>query len=224
MDGTTDTLKVLVAENIFVSFGAKEILKGVALRAPKDKITGLLGRNGSGKSTMLQVICGILQPADATIKLDGAILRYAYRRNKLVNYLPQFSFLPKQRKLRKILDDYDVPVSNLLTAFPVFEQHLNDKVAQLSGGMERLFAVVLLLLAESEYTLLDEPFTHIMPLHIEALKQLILQQRLRKGIILTDHLYEQLLEVSDDIYLMKEGQSLLVKSSDDLVLHGYLNA
>jgi ABC-type lipopolysaccharide export system ATPase subunit len=81
---------------------------------------------------------------------------------------------------------------------------------------------VLVLLANTRYTLLDEPFSHIMPLHVDRLKQLIERQKAKKGILLTDHMYRHLLDVSDTLYLMKEGKSIYIKDRENLVLHGYL--
>lgn len=69
----------LTAENIFVSVGRKEILKGVAISAAQGKITGLLGRNGSGKSTLLRTIFGTQKSDDQNIQVKGRSIQSAYK-------------------------------------------------------------------------------------------------------------------------------------------------
>jgi ABC-type lipopolysaccharide export system ATPase subunit len=64
--------------------------------------------------------------------------------------------------------------------------------------------------------MLDEPFSHIMPLHVERIKKLILQQKQYKGIIITDHLFKDILDICDNIYLLKDGKSHLTSSLHDL--------
>ncbi len=212
----------LVAENIFLLIGDREILKGVTISASKGSITGLLGRNGSGKSTMLQCIFGTRAADECDVYVNGIKISAPYTHNGVVNYLPQASFLPPRLTIKKILRQYGVETKSLLSHFPELEEELDKHVHELSGGMERLLSVLLILLAPTRFTLLDEPFSHIMPLHVDRLTSLLRGQKQKKGIIVTDHLYQQLLSVSDTVYLMKDGKSIFIRDGEDLVLHGYL--
>ncbi|XZF13178.1 ATP-binding cassette domain-containing protein [Chitinophagaceae bacterium MMS25-I14] len=212
----------LVAEQVYFSAQGKDILKGATIRADKGMITCLLGSNGSGKSTLLKAVFGILPAGDKWISWNGHIYRKPYSVNGLLNYLPQIPFLP-DRKMRKLLKMMDIDEKVLFAYFPELEGDLNKKVSKLSGGMERLWSIVLLVLAPVKFTMLDEPFTHIMPLYIERLKQLICDYRTEKGFIITDHMHEHVLEIQDRLYFMKSGQSFLLKNKEDLVLHGYLS-
>jgi len=214
----------LVAENIFLSIGQKNILKGVTIRTDKGKITGLLGRNGAGKTTMLQSIYGTSRPHECDVFLNGKKIRRAYAVKSLVNYLPQKPFLPKRLTMKEIAGQYGIDLKTILSHYPDLEAELNKKMAELPGGIHRLFSVLMILLSNTRFSLLDEPFTHIMPLHMEQLKTLLVQQKEKKGIIITDHMYRHLLDVSNQLYLMKDGKSIYIKDRDDLVLHGYMSS
>jgi ABC-type multidrug transport system ATPase subunit len=216
------SLKRLTAENILVSIGGKQIVKGAAISIEKGKITGLLGRNGSGKSTALKAIFGTMKADDINVHANGKMIRSAYSDPRLINYLPQWPLLPPGSKLRTALKHYDVQVEKVMDEFPELEQDINLKIFELSGGRERLWSTLILIYADTQFTMLDEPFTHIMPLHREQLKTVLLREKQNKGILLTDHLYHDLLDISDTIYLMKEGKSIYIKDIADLALHQYI--
>lgn len=214
----------LVAENIFLSMQQKDILKGVTIRADKGKITGLLGRNGAGKTTMLQSMFGTGRAQECDVFLNGTKIKRPYAVNCLVNYLPQKPFLPKKLTIKEIAGQYRINLKMIFGCFPDLEEERDKKMDELPGGIQRLLSVLMILLADTRFSLLDEPFTHIMPLHIEQLKALLLRQKEKKGIIITDHMYRHLLGVSNYICLMKDGNSVFIKDRDDLVLHGYMSS
>jgi ABC-type multidrug transport system ATPase subunit len=212
----------LVVENVFVSAARKDILTGVTIRADKGRITGLLGRNGSGKTTMLKCMFGTRRAQECDIFLNGRRVKRPYTVNGLVNYLPQKPFLPKHLTIAAAAASFKVAVADICERFPSLAAHINARIADLPGGLERLCSVLLILLADTRFSLLDEPFSHIMPVHVEQLKMLIARQKQKKGIIITDHLYNDLLSLSDQVYLVKEGKSIFIRDMDELVLHGYL--
>lgn len=214
---------ILLAENVFLSIGRKEIITGATINTERGHITGLLGRNGAGKSTLLQSLFGTRHPQDCDIFLNGVRIKKPCAINGLVNYLPQQPFLPPGLTFSKIAAQFGVRLNDILDEFPDLEQDTARKVGSLSGGTGRLLTLLLLLFADTRFTMLDEPFTHLMPLHIERLKQLLHRLKENKGIIITDHLYRHVLDISDKLFLMKDGRSIYIKNWDDLVLHGYAN-
>lgn len=215
---------VLTAENVFFSTGERDIVTGGTLTARKGSITGLLGKNGSGKSTMLQCIFGTRVATECDVFVNGVRTALPYAVPGLINYLPQGPFIPGGMRVKAVLDHYGVHAGAILSHFPLFEAYLDSPVQELSGGTERLLGVVMILLAPTRFSILDEPFTHIMPLHVEVLQKLILAQKKQKGIVVTDHMYRHLLSISDNLYFVKEGKTILIRHPEDLVLHGYLSA
>ncbi len=212
----------LTAENIFSEADGRQIVAGGAISARKGAITGLLGRNGSGKSTMLQCIFGTRSSTECDVFVNGIKVHKPYTHAGLVAYLPQRPFLPPTLTVHGALRHFGIDQDVAIAHFPVLGTDMYRPIHELSGGTERLLSTLLILLSHRRFAFLDEPFSHIMPLHVETLKQLILQQRQAKGIIITDHMYKHLLPICDTIYLMKDGKTILIRDHADLVLYGYL--
>jgi ABC-type lipopolysaccharide export system ATPase subunit len=70
--------------------------------------------------------------------------------------------------------------------------------------------------------LLDEPFSYLAPILVERLKEIIVAEKKRKGIVITDHLYRDILDITDHLYLIQDGKSHVVRGPDELRLLGYL--
>ncbi len=194
-------------------------------KAETGKITGLLGRNGGGKSTLFRVLFG-LEPCDEGIfSVNGSVVKKTglYSVPKLIHFLPQGCFLPQFFKVSTVLKHFKVEARHILVDFPELEGDVSKQVSALSGGMERLWSVLTMIYTPGKFVLLDEPFSHIMPLYVERLMAILKREKHRKGFIVTDHLYEHVLSMCDQLYLMKEGRTIYVKDEDDLVLHGYVN-
>ena len=91
-------------DSITKSFGEKDILKDIYLNCETGKISGILGRNGCGKSTLFQIIFGTIKGKTQYIKFNNTILKDQSDRKNKIAYLPQYSFLPKNIKIRKLID------------------------------------------------------------------------------------------------------------------------
>ena len=93
---------------------------------------------------------------------------------------------------------------------------------ELSGGEARLAELCLILLSEAPFYILDEPFSQIDPVNIEAVQRLIRERCLDHGIIVTDHNYDAISSVADNLFVISDGYTAPVHSRDDLVRFGYL--
>ena len=80
----------------------------------------------------------------------------------------------------------------------------------------------LVLMSDAEFVILDEPFSNISPNCIEKMQALIREQKASKGIIVSDHLYEAIIEITDDLFLLRDGYTFPIKSREDLVRNGYI--
>ena len=212
----------ILLDSVFLSFGPKEVLRGAHLRLRKGEVTGMLGRNGTGKSCLLKILTGQLRPENLYIGVDGVYAKDLYAVPGLINYLPQHSCHPPDMRIGKILDLYGVDAA----AFMLRHGHLfpakNPRFGQLSGGIRRLFEILLLLAAETHFTLLDEPFSHIMPMHLEYIREAIRESAERKGVLVTDHKYEHVLDLAQTLYLIYGGTSRIVSGREELARYGYL--
>lgn len=209
-------------DGISLSFGAHSILSSVYMKCETGKVIGLMGRNGCGKSSLMKTVFGSLKNTDQSIRVNNFPLTGNYQRDKFISYLPQESFIPSHLTVAKALDYYNLSSENLQSYFPDFKVLFSHTVSSLSGGYLRLLESFLILNSPHPFCLLDEPFSGLMPLHIESMKELIAKAKSTKGIILSDHLYRHTMEMADEIYLLSNGQTYLIKDREELVFRGYL--
>ena len=141
----------------------------------------------------------------------------------LVAYLPQHQMLPHSLKLSKAFRLFDVSWHSFTSDFPAFEVHQKATARELSSGELRVVEIYLILNSGKEIILLDEPFSFIAPLYVEQIKALIRLKKATSSIVITDQFYRDILEVSDNVYLLKNGYSKLIGSREDLENEGYLN-
>ena len=99
----------------------------------------------------------------------------------------------------------------------------NQRMGQLSGGERRFLEALMILLSPVQFVLLDEPFSHLSPIYVEQLKTIIQEQKSQKGVLITDHLYRDVLEIADQTYLLQNGATYLLSNPwQELVDRGYI--
>jgi ABC-type multidrug transport system ATPase subunit len=215
---------LLEIDSVIKSFNGKQVLTDIYLKCKTGEIIGLLGRNGTGKSTLLKILFGILSSERKFIRIDGKLFENPYKSANEICYLPQHDFLPKQLTVQKIAKLY-LP-SNLVAYFlddPILYILVNSKTDNLSGGELRYLEIKLLLNTYCKFLLLDEPFNGVSPLMIESIKELISEKASSKGIILTDHDYRNVLDIATRYCLIFDGGIKEIKDKSELVKWGYLS-
>jgi ABC-type multidrug transport system ATPase subunit len=212
----------LEADGIQLNFGTRRILSDVYLKCETGKITGLLGRNGQGKTCLMNIILGTLNSSINSIRFDGNVTRKINKRPDLLLYLPQFNFIPKELTVKTVLEDFGLSADDLNNRFPEFEGRHDLRVNQLSGGQWRTLELYIVVKTPSLFAMLDEPFTHLNPIQIENIKQFLLEEKANKGFLITDHMYSHLLDISDKVYLLKDGRTHVAKTLEDLENLGYI--
>jgi lipopolysaccharide export system ATP-binding protein len=215
--------KLLEVDSIRKEFGTNQVLTDISLKCQPGDIIGLLGRNGSGKSTLLRIIFGTLYTDHKFIRINDTILNQPFKKRNTIAYLNQDNFLPKNITVRKVVEIYyDGPGQTEFLEDEVLSKVLGTKIRNLSGGESRYLEVKLILNLDTLFVLLDEPFNGISPVHVELIKKMIIDNSLKKGIILTDHDYRNVLDVANKYYLLFDGGLKSVKSKQDLVDWGYV--
>ncbi|MDR2912073.1 MAG: ATP-binding cassette domain-containing protein [Alistipes sp.] len=205
----------LEADGIRVSFGERIVIRSIYVKVSTGRVTGLVGRNGCGKSTLMRVIHGSLGVSEKSIRIDGCSVQHAYQHG--VMFTPQHGFIPSSRSVRGVVRDHDLDFDRLAACFPIFGSHMRAPVSTLSGGERRLLETFMVLTSpHARFCLLDEPFSQISPLHIEVIMRLISEEKSRKGIMVADHMYRQILDICDDIYTITNGTTRPLRSPDKL--------
>ncbi len=214
---------ILEIDNVELYFAKKRILNGIYLKAETGKVTGILGRNGSGKSSLMTIIFGSLQPKYKLVRLDGQPILKPLYQTKKVSFLPQHGLVPKNIKIKFLFKLLEVDWFEFIKIFESFSFYRDSKVNTLSGGELRVLETYLILKSPKEIIILDEPFSNIAPLYIEKFKKLIQLEKQHKAIIITDHYFKEVIESSDDLYLLKNGCTKLIEHIEELEDYQYLN-
>lgn len=211
----------LEVDGVSLSFSGRMILSDIYLKSETGKIVGLLARNGQGKSCLMQIISGILEAESRSVRFDGKIVFELTGRSDLLLYLPQFNFIPSFLTIERIFRDFCLDISEFKAYFPEFDSKSKMKISEFSGGERRLIELYVIIKSKSQFALLDEPFTHISPMQVERIKTLLIQEKENKGFIITDHMFRDILDISDSIYLLNKGKLYLAESVADLEILGY---
>lgn len=216
---------MLEIDSVQKSFGERIILSDVYLQCETNDIVGLLGRNGSGKSTFLKIIFGITSADFKFIRINGVMKTKTKELMNDISYLSQDNFIPNNFTVKKAI--------RLSIGKERIDSFCNDemiqaiadkKIAHLSGGELRYFEIKLVLENSSKFVLLDEPYNGLSPLMIEKVNQLIVMNSCKKGIVISDHNYRNVISISTRLVLIKNGKLNHLKDKNELIEKGYLSS
>lgn len=210
----------LEIDSVIKSFGQRTLLTDIYLQCQQGEIVGLLGRNGTGKSSLLKILFGTLEAEQKFIRINGHQVQHAYKTG-LVHYLPQDPFLPKNLTIKQVVEYYLSPQQCEIFLEDEFFIP-SEKIKNLSGGSRHYLEVKLLIYSNADYVLLDEPFQEISPIAVEKLKNEIVTQSGNKGIIVCDHQYRHVLEIAHRCYLLSDGVLRPIKEYEEFIRWGYL--
>jgi len=211
----------LEVDGVSLSFSGRMILSDIYLKSETGKITGLLGKNGQGKTCLMKIIGGILDKGSKSVRFNGRAVFELEGRTDLLVYLPQFNFVPSFLTIRRILKDFSLDISEFEIHFPEFTLKSEMKISEFSGGERRLIELYIIIKSKSQFALLDEPFTHISPMQVERIKNLLIREKENKGFVISDHMFRDIVDISDSIYLLNKGELYLTESVADLEILGY---
>ena len=211
----------LIVDSVVVRFGQKTVLSGGYITSETGMVTGLLGRNGAGKSCMFRALMGGLKVENVMVSIDEKpIDRQTIGR--YIKYLPQGRLIPEEMQLHRAFDLYGVNYWTFVNRVPKYSRLYDSPVYELSGGEARLAELYLVLLSDAPFYILDEPFTQVDPVSIDQVKALIRERSKNHGIIVTDHNYDAISSIADNLFVIADGYTSPVHCREDLVRHGYL--
>ncbi len=213
--------------SLHVRFGDVEAVAGVDLAAYSGRATGLLGRNGAGKSTTMRVLAGVVPPTAGTAYVAGHdVRRDPVAVKRVTGYCPDvgglvprataWEHLQLSAKLRRLVG-WEDRARDLLERFG-----LGDAAHRVTGGfshgMGRRLSVVLATLHEPDVLLLDEPFDGVDPVGAEATLEAIADARARGAcVLLSTHLRELAVEACGEVLVLRGGAQVATVTADEMV-------
>ena len=213
------------------SYQKRVVIRDVSISLQRGEVVGLLGPNGSGKTTTFYAVAGLVSADGGKVSIDGDDITALpmYRRARMgIGYLPQemsiFRGLNVEQNIGAILDiaigdrhKRRERLEELLAEFSI--EHLRRTPAiALSGGERRRVEIARCLAANPKYLLLDEPFAGVDPIAVGEIRQLVTDLKSRGiGVLITDHNVRETLELVDRVYILHDGKVLTSGKPEDVV-------
>lgn len=216
--------------NVTKQFETVTAVNNVSFTVNDGKVLGIVGRNGSGKSTIFRMILNLINPTSGEILYNG---------NKInSDTLNTFGYLPEEGSLLnqytvldiceyyaslKGMEDKEI-LQNLIKWLEEFhiEHLLTMKIKKLSKGNRQKIQFIIAVLHNPDFIILDEPFSGLDPVSVDELEKVILKLKAQgKTIIFSSHIMNHVENLCDDILLINNGNTLLQGNLQE-ILHSYI--
>ncbi|HRQ22539.1 MAG TPA: ABC transporter ATP-binding protein [Anaerolineales bacterium] len=223
-------MSILTINNIHTYYGNIHALKGISLEVEKGEIVTLIGGNGAGKTTTLKTVCGLLQPREGNVLLEGEDL-VKYQAHEIaykgIAMVPEgrgiFTRLTITENLemgaysRSNASEVKEDMERVFTLFPRLRERRNQVAGTLSGGEQQMLATGRALMARPTVLLMDEPSMGLAPVLVELIFDTI-QQINKEGvtILLVEQNALMALSIAHRGYVLQTGEIVLSDTAESL--------
>ena len=201
-------------------FGEKQILKNVNLIIPRGKIIGLLGKNGTWKTTLIKLINDLLTPTSGEILVNGE--KIGVNSKKIISYLPERTYLDKSMTVEKVIEYFEDFYDNFdskkaIKLFKDLDLDTTQKLSKMSKGMQEKVQLVLVMSRKADLYILDEPLGGVDPATRDYILDTILTN-FNEGasVIISTHLIADIERILDEVIFIDKGQIILQSDCDEL--------
>ncbi len=213
-------MELLQCINLNKNFGTKAVLKNINLTIPRGKIIGLLGKNGTGKTTLIKLINDLLTPTSGEILVGGEAV--GVRAKKIISYLPERTYLDKSMTVEEVIkyfgefyDNFNESKARRLLADLGLDT--KEKLRKMSKGMQEKVQLVLVMSREAELYILDEPLGGVDPATRDYILDTILTNFSEgASVIISTHLISDIERILDEVIFIDNGEIALTADSDEL--------
>ena len=200
-------------KNVGKKFKQTIILNNINMKLTDGKIYGFSGRNGSGKTVLIKMICGIYKPTEGEILYDNQ--KYDYLRDIVPNlraliekpcFFPDLTGLENLKLLAKIQNK--ITEKEILKALEIVNllEEKDKKFSQYSLGMKQKLGIAQAIMEDPEVLILDEPFNGIEEASVKKISKFLLEEKKKgKTIVISSHMLDDLAHISDVIYYFDNG-------------------
>lgn len=203
----------VILQNIGKSFKNESIISNIDLSIKSGTITGIIGRNGSGKTVMLKILCGLMRPSVGTVIINGEVMG-DYRRHpdNIGAVIENPGFIPYRSgyKNLKYLADIQKKIGKEEIRAAIKKVGLDPDskkhVSKYSLGMKQRLGIAQALMEHPDLIILDEPMNGLDKQGVEEIRNLLIDLKKQgKTIIITSHNSEDIDILCDDVYEMDRG-------------------
>jgi ABC-2 type transport system ATP-binding protein len=210
------TDNILEIANLSKNFGAKHVLNDISFTLKKGKVLGILGPNGQGKTTLLNIISGLFKPTLGNVRIKG--MSVGRETKKFVSYLQEKDYLFKWMKVNDALKFYkdffdDFNENKALSLLKFMNIQTDAKLIALSKGMLEKVALSLTLSRDCNLYILDEPISGVDIISRDKIINAIIDNLdSNASMIITTHYVGELEQLFDDVIFLGEGS--IIESGD----------
>ena len=212
--------ELLICKNVNKNYGNKKVLKNINFSIPRGKIIGLLGKNGTGKTTLIKLINDLLTLDSGEILIDGK--KVGVESKKIISYLPERTYLDKSMTVNEVIDmfsefydNFDAKKARKL--LKDLKLDVNSKLSKMSKGMQEKVQLVLVMSRKALLYILDEPLGGVDPATRDYILDTILTN-FNEGasIIISTHLIADIERILDEVIFIDNGKIIIQSDADNL--------
>ena len=218
----------MVVKNVQKAYGGRTILQQIGFRLKRNEILGIFGRNGCGKSTLLQILYGTIKADELLVEFDARPYESDYGKwgkntiikQRLIGYLPQFSFLPAGMRVYNVIPLFYPGGEEQDRIFnaPRLARFSKKKVGELSIGERRYLEIQLVGNLDHPFLFLDEPFSNLDNISKAEFKVILknIVKKLKIGLLFVTHDSRDALTFSNQILIIQNGKLLKKGTAQEL--------
>ncbi len=213
-------MELLECIHVNKSFGDKKVLKDINLTIPRGKIIGLLGKNGTGKSTLIKLINDLLTIDSGKILINGNEI--GVESKKIISYLPERTYLDKSMTVDKVIEYFSLFYNNFdakkaKKLLKELDLDTTQKLSKMSKGMQEKVQLVLVMSRKADLYILDEPLGGVDPATRDYILDTILTN-FNEGasVIISTHLISDIERILDEVIFIDKGKIILQSDTDEL--------
>ena len=213
-------MKLLECVNLGKKFGDRTVLNNVNLIIPRGKIIGLLGKNGTGKTTLIKLINGLLTPTSGKVLVNEKEIGVDSK--IVISYLPERTYLDKSMTVEKVIKFFKDFYSNFdeekaRKLLKDLDLDTSLKLSKMSKGMQEKVQLVLVMSRKADLYILDEPLGGVDPATRDYILDTILTN-FNEGasVIISTHLIADVERILDEVIFIDKGEIKLITNSDEL--------
>lgn len=213
-------MALLKAENLTKKFFHKTVLEDMNITLEQGKIYGLVGPNASGKTTLMKIISGLLQPTSGLVEIER--IRVGTKTKAFVSFAPTTNFLPKWMRVKHCLNyyrdfygDFDLVRAEEMLNFMGLKGE--QKIDSLSTGLAGRLKLVLALSRQARLYVLDEPLNGLDPISRDKVLEAILAASgENNSLLVSSHMIRDMEAILDEIIFLDKGKVALAGNADQL--------
>ena len=213
-------MELVECKRLCKSYDEKQVIKDVNLKIPKGKIIGLLGKNGTGKTTLIKLINDLLTPTSGEIFINGK--KPGVESKDIIAFLPERTYLDREMSVKDAIKYFEEFYTNFDSQKAVkllkdLDLDMNSKISKMSKGMQEKLQLILVMSRNAELYILDEPLGGVDPATRDYILDTILSNFCEgASVIISTHLIADIERILDEVIFIDKGEIVLTSSADEL--------